>query len=112
MPLKGGGGEDTQLKEKLRQNKCSVEQVIDVSTECEAARWIEVTASSGSTQKENKGKLMQPKEESKLAAGQGRAGSILVSLNLQWNKQTTITPPKNYISLPGNFSSVSLFPGK
>jgi len=38
MPLKGGGGEDTQLKEKLRQNKCSVEQVIDVSTECEAAR--------------------------------------------------------------------------
>lgn len=36
MPLKGGGGKT--LKEKLRQNKCSVEQVIDVSTECEAAR--------------------------------------------------------------------------
>lgn len=38
MPLKGGGGGDTQLKEKLRQNKCSVEQVIDVHTKCEAAR--------------------------------------------------------------------------
>lgn len=37
MPLKGGRG-DTQLKEKLRQNKCSVEQVIDVYTRCEAAR--------------------------------------------------------------------------
>lgn len=40
MPLKGGGGggKDTQLREKLRQNKCSVEQVIDVSTKCEAVR--------------------------------------------------------------------------
>lgn len=40
MPLKGGGG-DTQLKEKLRlklRNKCSVKQVIDVHTKCEAAR--------------------------------------------------------------------------
>lgn len=42
-----------------------------------------VTASSGSTQKENKRKLMQLKEESKFSVGQGRAGSILVSLNLQ-----------------------------
>lgn len=33
--------------------------------------------------KENKGKLMQLKEESKFSGGQGQAGSILVLLNLK-----------------------------
>lgn len=34
-------------------------------------------------QKESKRKLMQLKEESKFAGGQGRAGSVLVLLNLK-----------------------------
>lgn len=51
MPLKGGRGD---VIRKLRQNKCSVEQVIDV-TQSVRQQDESSYSSSGSTQKENKG---------------------------------------------------------
>lgn len=57
--------------------------MIDVSPKYEAAKQSQFTAFFCSVLKENKGKLTQPMEESKFAVGLGRAGSVLVWVNLK-----------------------------